>query len=208
MADFTQATMTIGYPGNIKALYRALAKEDGQDFVTLRDIDADLATALDAFGEIISSTYGSFKEAWTSRLDINQLGHVDESVFVEFCSEIGYRRNAKALFKIFNPVAGRSCLFFEDFGYLALPPGTKSPTRNREPQAAWRRREMPGDPPRSPTPSPMRSPPTQCDGKSSGQCDGQHDAAGQDVHNCLAAVQNRRSRRKDNNITAFGFSSV
>lgn len=138
MADFTKACMAVGYPGNMKALYRIL-KKDTQDFVTLRDIDPEVATTLETFASLVTGACGSFLEAWHTKLDPNDVGYVEELVFNKFCADIQYPGSAKAVWKMFNPIPGRFYLFFEDFGQLALAPSAKSPSRKREPEAWWRK---------------------------------------------------------------------
>jgi len=139
MTDFVQAMNAIGYPGNMKHLLKSLNKENKEP-VTLRDIDAETATAVETFASLAIAACGSFSEAWSTRLDVDNAGYVEELVFCKFCSDIQYPNSSKALFKIFNPSPGRWYLFFEDFGHLALAPGPgRSPSRHREPEARWRK---------------------------------------------------------------------
>jgi len=137
--EFAQAVLTIGFPGNRKALIKALGK-DINEYVTLRDIDAEVADAIDAFQHLIIAKYGSFGQAWeeSESLDPEGKGMVEEASFIKFCNELGYKSDPKKLFRYFLPEAGKTFLFFEDFGPFALAPDARSPPRKREPVAWWR----------------------------------------------------------------------
>lgn len=146
LADFSQALLAIGYPVSMKLLWRALNREPStqnrKDCITLKEIDAETATAVDTFSSLVDASCGSFTEAWHTRLDTDKIGYVEETTFYKLCEEIQYPGNAKALFKQFNPIPNRFYAFFEDFGPLALSPGpARSPSRNREPEAWWRKEE-------------------------------------------------------------------
>lgn len=112
--EFAQRAKAIGVGGNVNSLYHSIDK-NGKGYITLHDLDAEIAEAIDCFFQLAASKFTSLEECWAT-FDPGAKRYVVEKEFEKGCAQLGYPHDAIKLFHFFRPEKSRSCLFLEDLG--------------------------------------------------------------------------------------------
>jgi len=97
-SDFSKATRELGYICDAKAVWQALdANEDG--FVTLDEIDPDLANLLQGFSAVLSSACGSAANAWKEYFcPLSVHMRCPYRTFTAAAADLGYAGDVDAVF--------------------------------------------------------------------------------------------------------------
>lgn len=82
------ALRKVGYHGDLKRLWRELdADDDG--FVSVKDIDPDVALTVGKFRMSLLNEYGDMLTAWTKGFDTNGSGRIDQGELSACCKHMG-----------------------------------------------------------------------------------------------------------------------
>lgn len=114
-ADFAKGCRAIGYTGNAKKLWEDLDKnKNGQ--IELKEIDPDVGEMVGKFEGLLKDQFGSVLAGWKKGLDQDSNRRLDQEEFVEKIKTLGFEGNAKRLFKLLQPEAGRKFITLDDLG--------------------------------------------------------------------------------------------
>jgi len=134
-SEFSIAMRNNYFKGDIKAVFNELDK-DGNGYITMDEWDVETYEVLKTFDEMVLSNYGSFWEAWKA-FDDDGNGHLTEKEFLSRCNSLGYRGNARKLFKYLLPNAHQKYVTLPDFAPQAfnqslIDPESLSTLSNKE----------------------------------------------------------------------------
>eukprot|EP00930_Biecheleria_cincta_P033132 TRINITY_DN22945_c0_g1_i1.p1 TRINITY_DN22945_c0_g1~~TRINITY_DN22945_c0_g1_i1.p1 ORF type:complete len:1131 (+),score=224.92 TRINITY_DN22945_c0_g1_i1:60-3395(+) len=94
---FCNAMRRIGYSGNIKRCFNELDRKK-KGHLTLEDLAPEAHEMITEFQQLLLDTHGDYITAWEA-LDVNRNNTLEEHELVEACKRIGYKKNAKQLFR-------------------------------------------------------------------------------------------------------------
>lgn len=123
--EFTKALHILGFHGDIKGLWKQLDSR-GQGILLFSDLDKDTDDALQELRTVFTRVHGNMLMAWLKGIDTHGNNCVTMEQFERACRICGFSRDAKRLFQVMQPEAGRKFLTLKDFdtkAYLALSRG-------------------------------------------------------------------------------------
>lgn len=123
--EFTQALHRLGFHGDVKGLWRQLDAR-GTGNLLFSDLDKDTDDALNELRTVMVAAHGNMLLAWLKAIDVNGNNCVTVEMFEAACQKAGFSRDAKQLFSVMQPEAGRKFLTLKDFdtqAYQALSRG-------------------------------------------------------------------------------------
>jgi hypothetical protein len=122
VGEFGNRVRDIGVAGNVRALFDAIDLQQ-KGFLTLEDLDPNLAKAVSSFASLLQEKYGSVGAAWQKAFNVNSQmkegsgrGVVGIEEFTRGCAAIGYEGNVEYLFNSIRPEPGRPFLHYDDLG--------------------------------------------------------------------------------------------
>lgn len=134
---FTRVARDLGNVYDVQNLWEMI-DSDQDGFVTLGEIDPDLALLLGDFSNHISGACGSASAAWRRHFGKSQYGRCSQRAFEKGAGELGYGGDAYAVFHALD--IDKTGVSFKDFQMLdkwfkVAPPGsweycTLRPTRS------------------------------------------------------------------------------
>ncbi|CAK9058280.1 unnamed protein product, partial [Durusdinium trenchii] len=101
--EFTHVFRRLGLHGDLQGLWAELDVEQLGIF-RLSDLDEE---------------YGNMLKAWIKGIDVDGKGYIDQDRFVEACKQVGFLKNADALFELMRPPGERSFMTLQDFDFKA-----------------------------------------------------------------------------------------
>eukprot|EP00928_Gymnodinium_smaydae_P020502 TRINITY_DN1791_c0_g2_i1.p1 TRINITY_DN1791_c0_g2~~TRINITY_DN1791_c0_g2_i1.p1 ORF type:complete len:1251 (-),score=231.11 TRINITY_DN1791_c0_g2_i1:58-3738(-) len=116
--EFVNVARSIGYSNNLKLLWNQL-DVDRSGFISLNELDAEAATALDSFRDLLIKKYGTTLNAW-KHMDVDKNDRLDIHELEERCKELGYTGNARKLFFHLKTDVSRSFLTLADIDPQAM----------------------------------------------------------------------------------------
>mmetsp|Transcript_39537 Transcript_39537/g.93030 ORF Transcript_39537/g.93030 Transcript_39537/m.93030 type:complete len:478 (-) Transcript_39537:126-1559(-) len=134
---FCQTLRELGYPGNMRTLWRAL-DENKDGFLSLYEVDLELATLLEKLAIAVWASYGSVAAAWQQRLDPSGSDRCPAATFIEACQEMAYAGDAIAAFRALRVDKTDMGLHRKDFEFLDLwfkQPRSQGPLVDEDPEA-------------------------------------------------------------------------
>eukprot|EP00929_Paragymnodinium_shiwhaense_P109214 TRINITY_DN75573_c0_g1_i1.p1 TRINITY_DN75573_c0_g1~~TRINITY_DN75573_c0_g1_i1.p1 ORF type:complete len:467 (-),score=108.01 TRINITY_DN75573_c0_g1_i1:281-1681(-) len=134
--EFRMALSSLGYEGNVRTLWYRL-DEDHSGCISLKELDADAASALEKFRALAVTKCGSIENCWKSILDADGSNTVSKAEFLERIHELGYTDMAEAveLFGYLQVKLGLRFITLEDIRFLQGWEDTKQ-------AAAYRQRHL------------------------------------------------------------------
>lgn len=119
--EFCVACRSMGFQGNMKALWLSLDSDD-TGFVELRELDPDAEMLLDKFAQMLRIFFVDLDTAWHSCLDADGSGKCDIEEFIHACWYLGLGADKlpHVLFKNLD-IDDRSFLLLRDLEVLKLP---------------------------------------------------------------------------------------
>jgi len=123
--EFTKSLQLLGFHGDIKGLWKQLDTR-GQGMLLFSDLDKETDDALQELRTVLTRVHGNMLMAWLRGIDTNGNNCVTVDQFERACRICGFSRDAKQLFQVMQPEAGRKFLTLKDFdtkAYLALSRG-------------------------------------------------------------------------------------
>mmetsp|Transcript_45972 Transcript_45972/g.82781 ORF Transcript_45972/g.82781 Transcript_45972/m.82781 type:complete len:1206 (+) Transcript_45972:75-3692(+) len=116
--QFCNAMRCLGYAGNIKKCFHDLDKDD-KGHLLLEDLDAESADIIKSFRKLLLKKYGSYIKAWAA-LDYNKSNSLDVDELVTVCKYIGYKHDAKTLFRCLVEFPGKQSISMGDLDPAAM----------------------------------------------------------------------------------------
>ncbi|CAE8594012.1 unnamed protein product, partial [Polarella glacialis] len=112
--EFTLALHRLGLHGDVQGLWRQLDVLNN-GCIYFRDFDEETDTAVNDLRHKFLKAYGNMLLAWVKGCDVGGTGMVFETQWVEACKKVGFTGNAKKLFRLMRPEAGRGFMSLKDF---------------------------------------------------------------------------------------------
>lgn len=113
--DFCRACHRLGYERDTRQLWEAMDRNrDG--FVSLDEVDANVARLLQGFAEVMEERCGSAEAAWQRFFTAKGgYGRCTPEVFRRACEEIGYLGNVEAVYNALNVEMSTTGVSFKEF---------------------------------------------------------------------------------------------
>lgn len=102
-SDFCKAVRSVGYSGNVKALWHEYDRL-GKGYVALRDLDRDADELVSSFLNLLTQRFGDIDTAWVAGLRKDLHASMREEEFLEACKALAYEHDARRLFRTLRPV--------------------------------------------------------------------------------------------------------
>eukprot|EP00930_Biecheleria_cincta_P070568 TRINITY_DN58201_c0_g1_i1.p1 TRINITY_DN58201_c0_g1~~TRINITY_DN58201_c0_g1_i1.p1 ORF type:complete len:1469 (+),score=331.35 TRINITY_DN58201_c0_g1_i1:26-4408(+) len=124
-SEFCEAMRRCHYKGDFKATFQEL-DQDGNNFITLSEVDLKTHELLQTFEALCLDNYGSFYKAWQA-FDEDGNGYLTESEFIRRAQALGYRGDCRKLFK--NLLSGHDAnyVYLQDFAPEAFAQSLEDP---------------------------------------------------------------------------------
>lgn len=122
--EFTKACQNHGVRA-IRRLWMELGEMGDLKRVSFKDLDPETAEAFEEFEKLLILKYGTALQGWRQCFEKPAPANVtvDEEKFVRQCNALGYRGDARMLFKATRPDPGINVRTYEDLWYHAGPKG-------------------------------------------------------------------------------------
>jgi len=117
--EICRACRDLGYEGSVRILWASL-DEDRDGFVSLHEVDPDVATLLEGFAVCIWASCGSVEKAWKKHFNKRGAARCDQGMFLQGCQEIGYAGDIEACYNELNSDLGTTGLCKKEWSFLEL----------------------------------------------------------------------------------------
>jgi Ca2+-binding EF-hand superfamily protein len=95
--EFGKHVRNLGFQGDIKSIFRELDSND-DGIISFNEVDPDWYGKISQFHRLLHTKHRTYDSAW-AHLDVNRQYVVEVDQFVQFCKDLGYKEDARALFK-------------------------------------------------------------------------------------------------------------
>jgi len=112
LMNFADACRKLGIKATQRIWLELDLEKRGQ--VTLQELDPATGSAIAAFESFLKEKHMTTKKGWKEAFELNNTVLVDEKKFVAVCEKLGLEYDARAVFKLLRPEAGRPHLTYED----------------------------------------------------------------------------------------------
>eukprot|EP00931_Biecheleriopsis_adriatica_P114679 TRINITY_DN90598_c0_g1_i1.p1 TRINITY_DN90598_c0_g1~~TRINITY_DN90598_c0_g1_i1.p1 ORF type:complete len:1547 (+),score=371.71 TRINITY_DN90598_c0_g1_i1:74-4642(+) len=116
--EFCDRLRSVGYHGNMKDTWNALAGEK-EDVLRLRNFDPENEQLLESFRSTLSEKHGNMLNAWQKAYDPQGLTMIDEATFVKQCELDGVEGDAAKIFRMLQEDPSRKLITLREFDFPA-----------------------------------------------------------------------------------------
>lgn len=124
--DFCRACRRLGCDSEARVLWEAL-DANGDGFITLDEVDPDLAILLEQFSQQLVQRCGSADHAWKEHFNKQGFGRCPAERFFRSCERLGFRGDVGSVYNALDVDGASTGIAFEDFQLLDKWFKTNSP---------------------------------------------------------------------------------
>jgi len=115
--DFCRACRNMGCDHESRVLWEAL-DANGDGFVTLEEVDPNLAVLLEQFSQQLCHRCGTADGAWKEHFNKKGYGRCSAERFFKACATLGFRGDVGAVYNALDVDGASTGIAFEDFQLL------------------------------------------------------------------------------------------
>lgn len=115
--DFCRACRHLGCDGEARVLWEAL-DSNGDGFITLDEVDPNLAILLEQFAQRLTARCGTADIAWKEHFNKQGFGRCPAERFFKACERLGFRGDVGSVYNALDVDGTSTGIAFEDFQFL------------------------------------------------------------------------------------------